>query len=529
MAKEKFEYAQIVQSKFHSSKILSCNINNYEGPSDQMTGFIHDSKLQPNHSTTAIFESSTSQRLNPETVYLSMRQVVLEHPRLSIAYIRTLERSGHKRHAVQLSRLDLRECISFVDDSRLQPNDLLEKTEYQWFKRESLLPQWQLVVLNGKDVIFLFNHLACDGLSTMAFYRSLLSALNESKSISGSELDNLVDPVLQIPEMPLVESPFAKFERDTPMICMLGNAFREVFRTALISVLYHGKRQLFYDFRHSKYQRRRGDEVMSKETQQLSHPKYENVKISNEMMAKLARVCKEHGTTFTGLLHTLIIAIQSSYVYPSAKIARSRIAVSYRRYSGTPNSVMTDEVGNIYWGRRLKDLRGVFMMADPVSMWDIIWNEARKYKDYVKGDLDNEEKHAKINGHAKFMGQTDEKITKTMGLLGQQRHRTLEISNLGVFSQSIGLTEKSSPQSSEAWRITGYSFNSAPSHRSFGSSISVGIVSMEAGDCNINIGYDGYAIDEYLIQHFASLLHQKLKECSAADDMQEMNVFKELI
>lgn len=479
-----------------------------------MSGFIHDSKLQPNHSTTATFESSTSQKLTREIVFKAMQKVIVEHPRLSVSYIRALEKSGHERRAVRLNQVDLRECISFVDDPETQVNDVLENDEFQWFERKNQLPEWRLAVLNGKHVIFLFNHLCCDGLSTMAFYRSFASALNTSNSEASqcSDLSNIA--IVKIPEMPLVESPFAKFERDTAMIFMLGNATKEVVRTAFVSVIYPSRRQILRDFHHPKYQRKCGDEVMRGDTQDPYSPRYKKITIEKTMMAKLTTLCKENKATFTSLLHTLIIGIQSSFVSPEAKFARSRIAVSYRRYTGTPESVMTDEVGNVYWGKRLTTLRGLFLIKDTDRMWEAVWNESRKYKNYVKDDLNNEKKHAKINGHAKFMGQTDEKITHTMGLLGRQRHRTIEISNLGVFSPITDTKGQSKRRDGEIWRITGYSFNSAPSHRSFGASIAFGVVSMEGGDCEINMGYDGCAIDDHLMEYFARLLKEKLRDCS---------------
>jgi hypothetical protein len=490
----------------------STHSDTLKGPFEVLTHVFHNLGIQSNVVVSAKY-SHKSEVLVPTTVFRALREVLKEHPSLSIIGVTQpseKKKGNHRLWEVRLPVINLQDCVEFIDTQNDGDDSLARQYETihnQWFDTANTSkPWWKLLVVKGSHVFFIYHHSIGDGLSGYAFHRSLLAALNTSS----------VDPVTS-----QVEAPNFKGEvsHEMPWPCPLD----EIKERLLWSVvIYTGLTWiLIRTFINQKYFLF-SDAVISKTYPTATKPfppsqktttKVKLLRIDKATMKKCIDACRKHNTSFTALLHTLVQVTLATDIYPKAKLGFSRVAVNIRSLlpADPGPDVFTNAVSAYHAIRLLGNYRkaGVLAFSNQAETSEtsndlsLVWNLAVEYKKSLNAFTKS---GAAIQDFlsGRVLGEDDEDVGQFTGF-GMVINHSFLISNLGVF-------EPKENMEAGGWIIEDVGF-SAGSIRSAISECGIifNVASAKDGDCVIFATYEEGVLKENMVIRVLDLVSQRIQ------------------
>jgi hypothetical protein len=221
--------------------------------------------------------------------------------------------------------------------------------------------------------------------------------------------------------------------------------------------------------------------------------KIETLRIDRETMAKCLTACRDHQTSFTGLLHTLIQVTLASDIYPNAKIGFSRLAVNIRPKVHLRPDIFTNAVSTYSRAQLLGQYR--FAGAIPRHQVEarndfqglhvnsrLVWKLAANYKNGVR-DFVKSSRPLQDILTGKLLGEDVEEIDGTFHAMSLYMNNSFLVSNLSVF-------EPREAMSNGNWEVSDVAFSAGAIRASLGEDgIVFNVASAKNADCMICATY----------------------------------------
>jgi Alcohol acetyltransferase len=486
--------------------------NRKQGPYEVMTHLFHDLGIQSNIFVSARYSHTGSEILTPAKVSAALASVVHEHTALSIIGITQpseKKKGNHRLWEARLPSIAFQDCVEFIDD---QPDgdealsNVFENAHNEWFDaHDTSKPWWKLIIVNGKHVVFVYHHSIGDGLSGHAFHRSLLAALNEKQKAS-----------------PLNETAATTFVSDqatNPLPNPLDQIDDKLSWLHVIShlILWHIIRffinQKHFLFSDATFSKSFPTAVKPLPVEERTVTKVQTLRIKKDDMKKCLDACRQHNTSFTALLQTLILVTLATDIYPKAKIGFSRLAVNIRPLLRVnPGRDVFTNAASQY---ARKQFLGKYRAAGRTTSSEqsppqgvhvnvpAFWELARRYK----ADMSRSWKSRKslqdfLTG--KLLGEDDEEVGTFYGL-GLYQNNGFLISNLGAF-------EPKQEMANGGWKITDVGFSAGEIRAALGDAgIIFNVSSVKEGDCLIIATYEEGVLESEMVRRVLGGIMERLK------------------
>ncbi|KAJ6088455.1 hypothetical protein N7486_009716 [Penicillium sp. IBT 16267x] len=147
--------------------------------------------------------------LSREILYPAIRQVVQRYPELSmVTFARpsATKKSHHRRWTGYLRQINLDNHVRFIqispEEEEAGLRTTMERYHGLWFENISETPPWQLIVVNGRHTLFVFNHYLTDGRGATYILGGLLEALNKPSEKTDEATSPLIEVTLNVPGFP---------------------------------------------------------------------------------------------------------------------------------------------------------------------------------------------------------------------------------------------------------------------------------------------------------------------------------------
>ncbi|KAJ7738888.1 hypothetical protein B0H14DRAFT_3515930 [Mycena olivaceomarginata] len=301
--------------------------------------------------------------LSKEHLFAALHKVIEQHPILSVM----VQNEESKPSFIRLDKIELPLVVQFSDNNDLEA--AIQRQLATRFDTAAELPLWRVEVLNDSTVILAYHHGIGDGLSGVAFHRSLLAALQDVGDASGSL-------VVQVSE-------------------------------SLSGVLPLTPRLL-------EAQLLRMECKPSSKTPEFT-PHVKLITFSGEEMAAFAKICRSHNATVTSAFYVLAAAILSRLVPPHSpqyKTLTAVIAISLRGVAGASADAFCDYVSG-------------HMSTPPINP-AFQWPAAARYA------AELQRQKTAVRQEIGMIYLIASNIAGFMkGMLGGKRRATFEISNTG--------------------------------------------------------------------------------------------------
>ncbi|PVH99978.1 hypothetical protein DM02DRAFT_709850 [Periconia macrospinosa] len=340
---------------------------------------------------------------------------------------------------IQLHSLDLNEHIKWATFDDAVASDqavratVLEQLSMRFWDLDKR-PGWRLVVMQHAtkevlDILFVWNHPHADGMSGKIFHEHLLEALNQlpanEPQHSGHLTMDFTDSSVAFP--PRIEET-VELTLTTPYL--LKEAWKEYKPTSLFPSATDARwapiQALQYKF------------------------SYESATVSETVLRKILHMCRDRGTTLTGLLNSLVLVSLASHL--EAKIApgfMSSTAIDQRRFVPAPSEKYPDlvpakTIGNYvtvlyheYDKVLLADIRGKIARSKPgclsEDLLDSLWAVAKRVRGEISKRLEMGV-HNDLLGLSKMVPDWSKKFKKDAK---KPRPLSWFLTNLGVFEEGL--------------------------------------------------------------------------------------------
>jgi hypothetical protein len=393
----------------------------------------------------------------------------------------------------------------------------ITNTEYNY--HTALKPYWRLVVVNGTDAFFIYHHMIGDGLSGYAFHRSFLVALNAQDEEPGSPgLFDEVRTTVKSSRKSLQPPALDQIELEPSWLGLLLYHLINILRWFIrkkcfvfsdAKVSYHGENPLL---------QQTFTDIVSRRTV----TRVQTLRIGHNLMQKCLKACRQHDTSFTGLLHTLIQVTLAVDSYPNAMIGFSRLAINLRPFLQTNpgRDVFTDAVSFMYRAHLLYQYRAAAVSnhrhvggnqnqpetpssSTPSSPQEpfaldvkVIWDLARVYKNTIISHLSPSGFALHDFASCKIFPDDDEGICRLYSC-GLYQQNSFILSNLGVFKP------REEQEIEDGWRIEDVTFSAAAlKARLSDAAIAVNVASVKGGDCVITVSYEKGVLRDEMVREF---------------------------
>lgn len=444
-------------------------------------------------------------------IYRALARVIEEHPALSMIGVTQpsdKKKGNHRLWEARLPFINLEDCVEFVDanvESDKGVAELYERCHNTWFNtNDKTKPWWKILVANaatGSWVVFVYHHNIGDGTSGYAFHRSLLAALK----IPGVNQREQISTFVPSSTKPL--QPCATDDIDSTKV-----SWRHLLASYLIPgyARYFVKRKyaIFSDTAHpSSTAPPRLDNPFQSFSSAMTQIRV--LRLEYHFMKRILAVCRDNGTSFTALLHTLIQVTLAVDLYPNATFSFSRLAVSVRHFlkSRPGQDVFTNAASMYYLPTRLKKFRiagggGSSKSSEtkenlfvPQYLVDgqRVWALAREYKKGVSTCI-GEGGHALQDFMAgKYLGEDDEEVAERWAL-GLFQGNSFVLSNLGVFDP---IKETKEVPGEKGWSIQEIHFSTAAIKAGLCDfPVAINVASLKGGDCIVAASFEKGVLGE---------------------------------
>ncbi|KAF8190362.1 alcohol acetyltransferase [Mycena galopus ATCC 62051] len=389
--------------------------------------------------------------LSKEHLFSALRKVIQTHPILSVM----LQNEDSKPSFIRLEKIELPRVVQFSDHNDLEVAIQLQLSTR--FDTAAQLPLWRVEVLNDGTVLVAYHHGIGDGLSGVAFHRSLLAALQDVGDDS---------PVVEVSQ-PLSLLP--PIEGMTSLWPSLSKIISEV----LSLVLPASWQRSYYAWNANPVSK----------TQQFT-PHVKLFTFSGEEMAAFAKICRSHSATVTSALYVLAASVLSRSVPPHSpeyKTLTAVVAISLRSVAGASSDVLCDYVS----GHRS------YPPINPAFQWPAAARyatELQRQKTAAREEI----------GIIYLIASNFGGFMK--GMLGGKRRATFELSNAGRVPAVDGV---------RLWRAERMVF--AQSDLVIGAALKINVIGDPTGAVNVALTWGEEAIDRDVVESFATQFQEGLR------------------
>lgn len=403
------------------------------------------------------------------TLYPALRQIVLQHAGLCVQITKD-DPVKHPPHFVRPPSVSLDSVVSFVRDSGTPLEDLLMAQFVEPFQIGGDAPLWRLIVVNAHTIVFVYHHAIGDGQSGPAFHHSLLAALNSTQP------EDTPDPTVTIPETLSLTPPVEALTNTTASIGALCHALYGIFAPKSWT---------------SGYKAWTGNNIPREPTLKMYVRCWT---IPAAHATQLVKLCRQHNTTLTAFLHTLISRAMARFApndkgrrYKTLKIA---IPVSLRRYTGAAPSALCDQVTSYNTSFPISS-QSKSKKAEQKDENAFPWETSVKFGTRMHKKMRSTRG---VVGLLSYLFRLNIAHEYFMDPLGEKRESTLVISNLGRFPpQEAG---KEEPR----WKIGRVVFAQADGVH--GPAAKINVVGCPDGDLSFTFTWGEGAFDEGVAEGF---------------------------
>ncbi|KAJ5357008.1 Alcohol acetyltransferase [Penicillium concentricum] len=399
--------------------------------------------------------------LSKAVVYPALRKVVQEYPELGMISFygqSKKKKAQHRSFSGILSHINLDDHVEFLEipteEGKAGLTTTIERYHGVWFD-SSKKPPWRLVVVNGKHAIFVFDHFITDGRGSTFIFESLLEALNSPNQChNGSSIIELTTEVKGFPEV----DPVKRYGTGPSILF----AIMSYIRFWCIQFFYRGTDLFFNDARYQQRDLAFGE---PKKEDNLVVTKIDTLCLEADTMSKCLQACREHQTSFTSLLHTLIKVSLSADFYPKAKFSHSVTGIDVRPYLLNQDrdktiSTAVSIISSFDWLHTFHQAGQSTGSIDPVPVnSDLLWELARKHRAHVVNDLNHKRSWMKAWLSIDLIGDDEEEyISQLLPGLKIVQKNSFAVSNLGAFDN----------RSARPWIISNMEFSAGAVKAGYG-------------------------------------------------------------
>lgn len=500
----------LVREGSESPTRFQCTHANRADFYDRMYYLFHRLGIQSNIILSARYSPSHGNgKLQREHVFAALKEVIAAHPALSVVAVRrpTSKRGKHNVHVAILHRIDIAQCVEFLDDEE-QGARFLEKVhnEWEWLEDEPTKPWWKVYVLGGREVVFVYHHLICDGLSGMTFHRTFIKALNAIPPDGPLSTETVIarDP-----------SKVTLFPLSTTIAKHKPNVL-EVLYTALkfllLRVIFR-MRVLFADLPPAKPYLKSVSAVATPEQRTVTL--VASARIDGETMAAVVEACRRNNTTFVPLLAVAILVTFAVDIFPEAWFGCSCYAYGIAKYLRMPklegvharDGLMVNAASAGHAIHRLQPYRNA--MADGGHTVDktVAWGLVREYGEDMKAYMPHRGMRTWI-GCTQSPPDLEGFISQAMPFVGHLQSMVFQISSLGAFEAG----EAEEPEARPAWRIDDCQFSAPAMNGNIDChGFKFQIAGVKGGDTVINLSSEEGVVSREVMQRVLDLTVEKIK------------------
>jgi hypothetical protein len=439
-----------------------------------------------NIAISASYTSSSSVPLSPSILYPALQRLITDCPALArIPVLLPDERqpNHHRTWNGRLKRVDVSKCVEWRDNvpekelAEYASGKIIEEAHNAllWSVDQTDIPHWKLIIVNRRTAIWVADHYVGDGLSGYAFHRRLLRALNSHTA-----------PLLTEAEVNDREW-CVKVSMAKPPVHWLSQLD---LKPSIIAVLLAYLGCIWYCFLYPFSVRTFYDHSIDAEVPKKLEPfnerrpktRVNTFRIEEQLQARLLELCREHKTTLTSLLYTMIFVALANDVYPAAKVGIASTIVSARPLTKPPRS--KDEVGNVTTAYESWEELNLFReavantidrnsaVAPDNSQFSVnaprIWELATDYKRKLDHDRFTKNRGLTNTVSMSFVGETNETFYERWHpQVSRFQRGSMRLSSLGLFDPRME-GELEFPDTTEGWRIVETEFSQAIEKSTFG-------------------------------------------------------------
>jgi hypothetical protein len=445
--------------------------------------------------------------LSKDLIYAALKQTAAKYPELGITHycLPSKTKSGQHRHWTDFRRvINLDEHVKFIDipaeEEATGLTATLEKYHGLWFD-PVVRPPWQLVVVNGKHMLFVYDHYLTDGRGGTFILESILEALNSPKQgldnsakqgIIGFPFIELTTDIKGFPEIDPIKR--------APAPLSLITAIMNYLRFWVILLLYRKKDLFFHDVVHED---RQLDFNNPQKEENLVKTRLHSLRLDGSTMQKCIQACRSHQTSFTSLLHTLIKVTLAADFYPNAKFNHSMTIVDIRSFLKPHDREQTVEnaasmVSSFDWLSKFRQAGEQTASKENTKFEaDLLWELARKHRAHILNDINHRKSCLSAWQSIDLIGEDEEDyITGFIPGLKLVQRNAFSISNLGAFrpKQSVG-----EDGSSGDWTITNMEFSAGALQSGFATDLVFNVAGVQDGPTTIHVSHEEGALrDEFV-------------------------------
>ncbi|WEW59551.1 Alcohol acetyltransferase [Emydomyces testavorans] len=351
-------------------------------------------------------------------IHKACGDLICQHPILSAVPV---GEDCNDTYFVRLPKIDLNESIFFEDwdcSFSEEGHDYQENSGGRLWERkldELLqtqhntafapgLPVWRLYILTDGHIkrrflaVFVYHHAIGDGSSGKAFHASFLQALTGALSLDLENTEAIVKP----PNTPLLPSLESLHSLRSSLFFILKAVFNSKIWSRRDPRLWTGGK-------------------MSLPLKSLVH----HIALPAPTTTALKHLCREHRTTITATLQTLLARALFARLPGKYTKLRCTGAISTRRWFS--NDIINDHSIGV-WVQDFAENYTREFVATPASF---PWAEAQRSRETIEAALRRRGKNTNV-GLLKFIKDYHGELLTCM--IGKERSLSFEVSNIGVFN-----------------------------------------------------------------------------------------------
>lgn len=406
--------------------------------------------------------------LSKPSIYGALKYAIEHQVNLGVQ----VDASSEPRY-LRLPTVDLSRIVTIaVEPQPLQ--DVFSAQLLSTFQLGSDAPLWRLTVLPDNTVVFAYHHAIADGQSGLAFHRTFLDGLNQVSNPLQEPEDVISVPVNLSMELPT--------EKSTDTSLSIGTFFHVLFNLLAPSSWTAGASAWTAN-------------PVIKQPSLITNVHLWEAR--PEDTATFLHLCKSHGTTLTGALHTLSILVISRLLMTIEhskryKTISTSVPVSLRRFTGAPATAMCDQVSAIYSyvpflhpspGGRPRDT--------------FPWEMSAQFSDKLRNNM---AKSREVIGTIKYLYKLGISERFFLDKLGKKRDMTLELSNVGRFFETA--VEDPDRATQLGWKIGSMYFVQCDAV--YGAAIKLNVVGSPSRTLNIGFTWAPGSVDDAIADAFIS-------------------------
>ncbi|KAJ5347917.1 Alcohol acetyltransferase [Penicillium brevicompactum] len=446
--------------------------------------------------------------LSKEVVYPAFRRVIRQYPELAMIYFdgpSETKKSNHRCWSGFLRSVNLEDHVKFLeiseDEKEIDMTGLIEQYHRVWFD-QSARPPWQFVVINGRQTLLVFDHYLTDGRGATLILDSLLEALNcPARDEDSSSIVHLTSMPKGFPEVDPVELLGKK-----PSVLL---AILTYLRFLCISLFYRGTDLFFHD---ANYKERKFSFDDPRKEDNAVITKLDTLRLDAQTMSKCLSACREHQTSFTSLLHTLIKVSLATDFYPKAKFSHSETVIDVRPYLPTQDrgriiSTAVSMISSFDWISKFRRAgQSPDETGNSIVNAELIWDLSQKHKAHILNDLKHKMSWMQAWLTIRMIGEDEEDYVTTL-LPGYKllQNNAFAVSNLGAFPSTHS-------RSHGPWAISSMEFSAGAIKAGIGPDLTFNTIGVQDSATVIHVSHEEGSLPEEFV---GTLLDQIQKRMMA--------------